>query len=369
VVAKDVHGRTQVHAVLVLKRELQQEEIDRIIGNANAQLENFQRIRSYSLWPGTELPRTPTGKLKRLPIAQGIVTANEPDNKTDRVLAELFSGSNRSMDQDLGLSSLDRVELLVELERRTGTPIDESSFAAARSVSDIAKLLDEPSAKVSEKHISFHAWAQSLPVEWFRSAVRNMLVFPAMHRRVKVNVAGTDNLLPLRLPVMFVANHQSILDVPVILKALPRRFRSSLAPAMGTGRAAIDMLAASLFFNTYPLPRTSIGLRQAIEYTADLADRGYSPLVFPEGERTPHGRLTPFRPGIGIIVREVRLPVVPIYIQGAFEIWPIHARGPRKNMPPVQVQFGNPIDFTGKAPAEITTELETWFQAQEGNRK
>lgn len=366
VIGRDVHGRTQVHAVLILKEKLKPEDLTRIISGANAQLENFQSIQSYSLWPGTELPRTSTGKLKRLAIAQGSVVEAEAESKTDRILAEVLSGSNRSgLNQDLGLSSLDRVELLVELERRTGTVIDESSFATARSVSDIAKLVEDPSGKPSGRPIQFHEWAQWMPVQWFRTFVRRLLVFPAMYRRVKVHVSGAENLSHLKSPVMFVANHQSIIDVAVILKALPHRFRSSLAPAMGTGRLTIEMIAAALFFNAYPLPRTSIGLRQAIEHTGNLADRGYSPLVFPEGERTPDGKLTPFRAGIGVIVREVRLPVVPIYIQGAFEIWPIHARGPRLGMPPVRIYFGPPIDFTGKSPAEITSELESWFRRKE----
>lgn len=366
IIGRDVHGRTLVHAVLVLKEKLKGEDLARIISGANAQLENFQSILSYSVWPGSELPRTPTGKLKRLAIAQGTAMEQEVENKTDRIISEVLNGSNRSsLDQDLGLSSLDRVELLVELERRTGNTIDESSFATVRSVSDIAKLMEAPSDKSSGGPISFHQWAQWKPMQWFRTAVRGLLVFPAMYRRVKVHASGKENLSHLEMPVMFVANHQSIIDVAVILRALPPRFRSTLAPAMGTGRLTIEMIAAALFFNAYPLPRTSVGLRQAIEHTGNLADRGYSPLVFPEGERTRDGKLTPFRAGIGVIVREVRLPVIPIYIQGAYEIWPIHARGPRLGMPPVQIHFGRAIDFTGKDPAEITAELEAWFRRKE----
>ena len=113
---------------------------------------------------------------------------------------------------------------------------------------------------------------------------------------------------------------------------------------MGANRTKLDLVAASLFFNTYLLPVTSVGLRGAIQHTAWLADHGYSPLVFPEGKRTADGKLLPFRPGIGVIVKETGLRVVPIVLHGAFEIWPEQARGPGKG--DVHIRFGAPFDFS-----------------------
>jgi long-chain acyl-CoA synthetase len=128
------------------------------------------------------------------------------------------------------------------------------------------------------------------------------------------------------------------------------KWRHRLSPAMGTARRKIDLWAASLCFNTYPLPVTGIGLRSAIRHTGWLADHGYCPLVFPEGVRTPDGTLQPFRAGIGVIIKETMLPVIPVFLKGAFEVWPEHARGPAKGS--VSVSFGEAIDFPRKrAPA------------------
>jgi len=288
----------------------------------------------------------------------------------DQIINELLSrGTSKpelQLDNDLGLTSLDRIELMAELERRTGIQVDERSFAEARTLTDVARLVQRSDASGdSGQRMSFHQWAQWLPVQWFRTVARNLLVFPAMRMRMQVRVWGRENLEDVKLPVLFVANHQSLIDVAVILKALPRRFRSRLAPAMGTGRTEIEMMAAALFFNSYPLPRTSIGLRDAIRHTGFLADEGYCPIVFPEGERTPDGKLKPFRAGIGVIVKDTQLPVVPIFLQGVFEVWPTQARGPSPGMHLVKVVFGRQQEFSGHDPAQITSELESWFKRKE----
>ena len=189
-----------------------------------------------------------------------------------------------------------------------------------------------------------------------------------MPLRMKVRPAGIENLKNLNSPVYFVSNHQSILDAPAILKALPSfDWRRRLAPAMGAHRDAIDLYAAALFFNIYPLPPTSIGLRKAMELTGELADNGYNPLVFPEGERTPDGNLKPFRPGVGVMVNQTKLPVVPIILNGTYKIWPIHARGPTQKGT-VDVHFYPAMDFSGKDATTITRDLEEFFAAENARK-
>ena len=73
------------------------------------------------------------------------------------------------------------------------------------------------------------------------------------------------------------------------------------------------------------------------------------------------GELKAFRPGIGVMVHHTKLPVVPIVLNGTYKIWPIHARGPT-HKGTVDVRFYSAIDFSGKDPATITHELETFFK-------
>ncbi|HJZ11556.1 MAG TPA: AMP-binding protein, partial [Acidobacteriota bacterium] len=366
VVAKQFDGVTTPHAVLVPAEGVTPDQLPDIMKLANSMLEAFQRIHSYSIWPQSHLPRTTTGKLKRLAIADGTLQTPEMEQPADSVVARLLEARSEDLaqktmsQQDLGLSSLDRVELLVQLEQKSGIVIDEAEFAKAQTVGDVAKLVLKPPEPI--KHYPYGKWPQWFFVRWIRFVLLYGLVFPMLRVRIKVLTSGLENLRPLQPPVLFVANHQSILDAPVIFRALPFAFRHSLAPAMGTGRTAIERSLAALFFNTYPLPRTSVGLREAIHFTGDLADRGYSPLVFPEGERTEDGKLMPFRPGIGVIARQLELPVVPVLIRGLFEIWPVFARGPRIKGD-ARIFFGSPFVFGRKDPGEITAQLESWFQA------
>lgn len=358
-----------VHAVLVLKHGIAQEQIPLIVAEANRKLESHQQIRSAELWPDMELPRTTTGKLKRSAIAAGATTTAAP-RTTEQIVAQLLAGvregENMRLDEDLGLSSLERVELMVELEQTHGVPIDENAFSQAKSLSEIADLVRALPAATTENPPNYPAWRWPLwlPVRVIRWVTFYALVFPFLWTRVKLETTGIENLPKDTSPLLFVCNHQSILDVVAILKALPRRYRMRLAPAMGTGRMKIEMLAAGVFFNIYPLPSNSVGLRGAIQHTGELIDRGYSPLVFPEGARTLDGKMQPFRQGIGMIARHVGLPVLPIKITGAFEIWPIHARGPGKGV--ITVHFGKPMDVTGMDPARVTKVLEDSYRKDHG---
>ncbi len=114
-------------------------------------------------------------------------------------------------------------------------------------------------------------------------------------------------------------------------------------------------LVVSLF-NVFPLPKRS-GFRDSFRFAGDLADRGWSVLVFPEGDLTPDGELQPFRAGIGLLAKNLELPVVPIRIDGAYEIREAHSLFNRPGR--IHVHFGAPIRFPATSePEEITRDLE-----------
>jgi 1-acyl-sn-glycerol-3-phosphate acyltransferase len=107
--------------------------------------------------------------------------------------------------------------------------------------------------------------------------------------------------------------------------------------------AALSYFLACLLYNAYPLPQQMSGTRRALAYTGDLIDRGYCPIVFPEGRRTEHGALQPFRPGIGMMAVRLRVPIVPIRISGLYEIYSVHDTWPRRG--PIRVSIGRPLTF------------------------
>lgn len=407
VVAEEVDHQPRVHAVLVpasgaveLTDELRA-ELENAVRAANLQLEPHQRVRGFSLWPERELPRTAsTHKLQRVAIRDWVnrrpLTTAAAGERRDwreflaeklRVPASALT-PERSLDE-LGLGSLDRVELMTWLETRAGIPLDEAALTEARTVGDIASLLSLPAAAASitlhgadarslaaAEPFRYPRWPTAAPTRGLRGLGYNVIVFPVLRSHVRLHIAGREHLRGLRRPVLFIANHQSRFDVPSILRALPSHWRPWLAPAMGARdfleflrpaghsqdrrRAAYwRYVLTQAFFNGYLLAPEG-GIRNALRYTGELADKGFCPLIFPEGQETPDGRLHPFRPGIGMFVHELGLPVVPIAIEGLFEILPIGAKWPRRGE--ARLTIGPVHRFHGQDPAAITAALHSWLQ-------
>jgi 1-acyl-sn-glycerol-3-phosphate acyltransferase len=99
------------------------------------------------------------------------------------------------------------------------------------------------------------------------------------------------------------------------------------------------------------------GVRRALELTGELVQAGYCPLVYPEGERTPDGEMRPFKSGIGLMAVRLRVPVVPIHLQGMFHIYSIHDSWPHTGT--VRMKLGPPQYFEeGRRFDEVAKTLE-----------
>jgi long-chain acyl-CoA synthetase len=163
-------------------------------------------------------------------------------------------------------------------------------------------------------------------------------------------------------------------DHALVLSALPGRLRGRLAIAMegerlsawrdppaGTGglvalvQRALYGIVVSLFA-AFPLPKRG-GFRRSFAFAGESMDRGHGVLVFPEGRRSPDGRMGVFMRGTGLLVAGLQAPVVPVRIDGLFELrdrWPLPARPGS-----VAVTFGAPVRYEGSLdPNEITSDLE-----------
>ncbi len=101
--------------------------------------------------------------------------------------------------------------------------------------------------------------------------------------------------------------------------------------------------------------RTSI--KQSLDFVGEIVDRGWSLALSPEGTRSRTGELAPFKNGIGIIVKEACLPVIPVKLKGLYEILPPHKKLPKRG--PVEITVGKPIYVSPNlTPVEITQFLQ-----------
>jgi 1-acyl-sn-glycerol-3-phosphate acyltransferase len=220
-----------------------------------------------------------------------------------------------------------------------------------------------------------------LDVPWTRaraaSRLRELFICgalgPLMDLYTSRCVAGREVLDDLTGPVVFAANHNSHMDTPVILRALPGRWRRRTAVA-----AAADYfydkrrkaLAVSLAFGTVPLDRNrgaGVGPGQTAHLDRLVGDGG-SLLVFPEGTRSRDGRVGRLRPGAALLAAEHHLPIVPIYVSGTGEAMPRGHRwmvfkagrpGPRH---PLEIRFGKAIaPRAGERPSEMMGRVRLFF--------
>ncbi len=286
------------------------------------------------------------------------------------------SGASSHLEQELNLSSLDRVELLSALEEKFHVELNETAFANAKTVADVERVLQQPGPRGTE--FTYPRWAQREPVRWLRLAVYYALVWPATQILGHPRIVGRENLRGLRGPALIISNHITRrADIGLILAALPARYRHCLAAAMG-GESLQNMrrpprdwffakrwayqlgywLATSLF-NVFPLPQFS-GFRESFRFAGESVDRGYSVLVFPEGEvnNSKDGRMAPFRSGIGLLAENLGIPIIPMRLDGVWQMKREHRR--LAHFGEITVRIGSPVTFApGTPPDEIAGRLES----------
>jgi len=378
-------GNAEPCAVVILREAA---DLGAVVRRANQSLAEYQRMTAWFEWPQQDFPRTSTQKPKRNAIAEvARARLQQPENAVSTSaagpLADLISKvARRSMptltdtarlDSDLGLSSLDRVELMSALEDRYQVDLSETRFNSIQTVGDLEKILRGDSAPTPAYH--YPRWVLHWPVTRLRMLTHYLLMRPAILLLGWPRIIGRENLNGIKGPLLVISNHLGDVDPGFILTALPARFRNHLAIATGgealevfrTPQAARSwlmtiydrmkwILGVSLL-NLFPLPREA-GFRRSFAYAGEAVDLGYSILVFPEGRHTTDGKLCPFRSGIGLLVQNLAIPILPMRIDGLFEV----RRSGRKFARPweISVRIGKPITFPAQMSAEaIAYQLRT----------
>jgi long-chain acyl-CoA synthetase len=425
VVGAPVAGSTaeRVQAVLMLAPG---SDTDLVLRNANARLADHQKIRAAAVWPGMELPRTEgTRKLKRRELRAWLLGQASGASASDLrprggshtvegILTRFAPGRTiepATTIDELGLSSLERVELMLALEETFQMTVDEAAFTAAATVADLEALTRpvewdrvsplrgegvsaaqgrrlaasaaEPLRRAKDVvgdggQIAFPSWNRGLTARALRRASLPTWILPLARIFASVTVTGLEHLDTIEGPVIFAANHQSHFDGPVILDSLPPRWRYRTAPAMMKeffnahffpetyGRKAwftnsLNYYLSALFFNAFPLTQGGAGTRQTLRYMGDLVGSGYSILIFPEGSRTESGAIARFQPGVGMIAARLGVPVVPVRLDGLDRVLPRHARFPSRAS--ARCAFGAPMLLTGNDYAALTAGVEAAVRA------
>lgn len=387
VVGLEMGGNAEPIAALLLRDAA---DAGAAIARTNQKLAEFQRVRRWLVWPDQDFPRTPTQKPKLSVVQQAVQQKFSPAAATaplqDGVL-ELISritgrdagtlGPDAELEGDLNLSSMDKVELMSALEDRYQIDLSEVNFAQLSTVGGLERMLHQPQ-RAQQSGYRYPRWAQRWPVRWIRNFVYYLLSLPATLIMAHPKIVGHENLMGVDGPVLITCNHITYVDVGFVLIAMPPRIRHWLAVGMHGERlwgmwrppASMNVIArwwqqagyylVMALFNVFPLPQQS-GVRESFAFAGESVDRGYSVVVFPEGRRTQDGKPSPFRPGVGMLAQKLDIPVVPVRIDGLFDMKLSGRRIARSGE--LKVMIGKPLRFSPETPPEeITSRLEriTW---------
>ena len=381
-------GSERVYAVVVLDAEASPGDVARA---ANRRLADHQKVRDVLVWPGDRLPRTEgTRKLMRRAVKAWAEEGGAParaaaaggERSVSSILARISGGAvdGGTRLDELGLSSLERVELLMTLESELDVAVDERGVAGAATVADLERLVSSSGGAARPAPPPFPAprWNQAWPVRHLRRAALAVWLLPMTRLFAWIRVEGIEHVRALDGPVVFAANHQSFIDPSVILAALPGRTRYRVVTAMSKEffaghfdperhtrlrrfTSSLNYYLATGFYNAFPLPQREAGARDALRYAGELVSAGNSLIIFPEGVRVTGDALARFQPGATMLASRLDVPVVPVRLRGVDRVM---GRGLRMARPGrVQVRFGPPRRLAGSDYVEMAADLEAAVKA------
>ena len=330
------------------------------------------------------LPRTRLGKLQRHKVAV-LLKANRETSKAlprlspeDQILVETETAQSvlatlaawlsvpqpprldDHLDLDLGLDSLRRVEMVVALERQFG-PLPET---LAMEVTTVRDVIEQVSAQVhgaaGDRTGPPQSWhdliemdpppkmreAMEFPpsfVHRFVAAGTRMALWLILKMVFRLSIKGMERL-PRQGPFLLAPNHVSHVDPFVVMVSVSPGLFDRLYTLGWEGYFRGPVMAwVARVGHVIPLG-IDTSYATALQISAAVLRRDKSLLIFPEGERSINGRLLPFRKGIGILACELRVPVVPVLIEGTFQVLPVGAAWPRRH--PISLEFGEPFTIT-----------------------
>jgi long-chain acyl-CoA synthetase len=394
VMGVDKGGNSEACAVLLLNNG---DSAAAVIVGANQSLADFQKIRRWFVWPESDFPRTSTQKPKLEVIRRAVeaqlngmpAKAATGGSNGQRVgaleeLVESIAGRpvklkpDAHLENDLNLSSLDRVELMAAIENRYQVDLGDREFSKVNTVADLESLLKKTAPEAKKADYPYSRWAQNRLMRLIRAAVYHAITLPYIMVMARPKIIGRERLKDFHGPALIISNHIAQIDIGFLMAALPMRLRNRLGVAMqGEQLKAMrhpprewfflkrwwEQLQYALiaaFFNVFSLPQRA-KYRESFRYAGELADRGYSVVIFPEGRRTETGEMVPFRSGIGLLATQLNLPVIPMRIDGLFpfKIAKKHYAPPQA----VQVRMGDPVRFAPTDdPEEIAKKLQKIVQ-------
>jgi long-chain acyl-CoA synthetase len=315
-------------------------------------------------------------------------------------------GDELRLDEDLHLDSLGRVQLAAAIEQKLGMSPESGFLEEIRTLGELRALTggsgspadtattnaphtnqssatSETTAPVplanppTTRNYKYPLWPWIWPVHALRAVFQETIARPLTWFLAAPRISKQRAIDVSTGPMLIIANHISSYDGPLVQYALPGQLRRHIAAAM-SGEMLDDMLhfrnpergprygkfspfgpiawfLITTLYNVFPLPRTR-DFQRSFTHAGHALDRGYNVLVFPEGTRSEAGKLAAFRQGIGLLVKQSNVPVLPVALLGLGELKQTGRGWFRSGK--IEIRVGKPIHFDRDVTeAQITEQL------------
>ena len=307
-----------------------------IIENYNLTASNYKKVLDYKLVED-ELPKTRLGKTKRFMLPELYKKdekvkekVEEPQTQEYQAVKEFVAklkgfepGPEENLELDLGMDSLDKVELLAYVESTFGIKIDEEKFAEMPNLKLLSEYISEKAeffmnSEVDWKKIIDKAPNREIKNGWLINALRPLIyVILKMYFRLKID--RTNKISDE--PQIFVSNHQSFVDALVLGALIPSKIQKKtffLAINWYFKKGIMKYVADN---GNIILVDIDKNVKETVEEIAVHIKNGKNVLIFPEGARTKNGKVGKFKKVFAIIAKELNVDVQCLGIKGGYEAY------------------------------------------------
>lgn len=329
-----------------------------VIDSYNGKAPNYKKILDIRIVQ-EEMPKTKIGKIRRFMIPEMLkakendnIVIKEPKFEEYTMLKEYLVKVKKKpvtpfahIELDLGMDSLDMVELLTYLESTFGIKASEELIIENSTVEKLAVYIKENRGENKVEEVNWNEYLNKdidveLPKSNIVTKIGKAILWIVFKLYIRVKKEGTENITTD--PVIYAGNHQSFLDAFLFNHVVPTNVLNNvyyLAKVKHFSKGYMKTLGEN---SNVILVDINKNLGEVLQTLAMVLRSGKSVAIFPEGARTRDGKMLEFKKAFAILAKELNIPIVPFGIKGAFEAFPSNSKFPKSSN--VEIRFFERIE-------------------------
>lgn len=351
-----------------------------VIDSYNGKAPNYRKILDIRIVQ-EEMPKTKIGKIRRFMIPEILkgkdnenIVIEEPKFEEYTMLKDYLAKVKKKpvtpfahIELDLGMDSLDMVELLTYLESTFGIKASEELIIENPTVEKLAEYIKENRGENKVEEVNWKEYLNKdidveLPKSNIVTKIGKAILWIVFKLYIRVKKEGGENITTD--PVIYAGNHQSFLDAFLFNHVAPTNVLNNiyyLAKVKHFSKGYMKTLGEN---SNVILVDINKNLGEVLQTLAMVLRSGKSVVIFPEGARTRDGKMLEFKKAFAILAKELNIPVVPFGIKGAFEAFPSNSKFPKSSN--VEIKFFERIEPKDMSYEEIVEKtracLSNWVE-------